>query len=107
MSGRRDTVAALVAIVLGLAIAWLDSRPAWDDTGVTAGLLVFAATGAAFVGRRRPWLWALLVGAPTPLLEGWLGAGAGALLALVFAGLGAAAGHLLGRVVTDRGGAAA
>ncbi len=53
--------AALLAA--GLAIAWMDSRPNWDDTGVLIGAVALAAAvgGATAV---RPWLVALFVAGP-------------------------------------------
>jgi hypothetical protein len=55
------------AILLGLAIAWLDSRPHWDDTGITAGMLLLTAGMLGLIGPRRPWLWALGIGVWIPL----------------------------------------
>jgi len=86
-----------LALVLGLAIAFADSSPGWDSTGVTAGALLLAAGATAYLGRRRPWLWALLVGLPTPVIEIAAGGSIGSLLALVFAGIGAAIGWALAR----------
>lgn len=56
-----------LAILIGLGIAYLDSRPNWDDTAVlvAALLLVSALFGALFP--RWPWLWALAIGAWIPL----------------------------------------
>ena len=54
------------AVLLGLAIAWLDSRPHWDDAGITAGLLLLSAGLLGLVGPRRPWLWALATGVWLP-----------------------------------------
>jgi hypothetical protein len=92
-SGRyRASVVAALALPVGLAIALVDGSPGWDSTGITAGALLVAGGTAAFIARDRPWLWALLVGVPTPTLE-ILGTGAtGSLLALAFAGVGAAIG---------------
>jgi hypothetical protein len=88
---------AMVAVGAGLAIALVDASPGWDSTGITAGALVTAAGIIAFVGRDRPWLWALLIGLPTPAIE-IVGAGStGSLLALGFAAAGAAIGWGLAR----------
>ena len=96
---RRQPIASVLAIGAGLAIAVLDSRPGWDDTGITAALLVLAAFASAAISGRRPWLWALLVGGWVPLVE-TLGSGqASALLALLFAAGGALAGYSLARVI--------
>ena len=55
-----------VAITMGLAIAWVDSRPHWDDTGITAGSLLLSAGLLGLIGPRRPWLWALGIGMWVP-----------------------------------------
>lgn len=79
---------AALAIVTGLAIAWVDSRPVWDDAGITAGLLVLAAAGFGALRPSKPWLWGLAVGVWVPLLE--IGhVGPGSLLALAAALSGA------------------
>jgi len=55
------------AVLLGLAIAWVDSRPHWDDTGITAGMLFLTAGLLGLLGPRHPWLWALGIGLWLPL----------------------------------------
>jgi hypothetical protein len=87
----------VVALTVGLAIAAVDASPGWDSTGITAGLLVLGAGTAAAIAGDRPWLWALLVGAPTPVVEVRDTGSAGALLALGFAALGASIGWLVAR----------
>lgn len=66
MSGmaRRgmEAAAGVLALGLGLAIAWMDSRPHWDDSGITAGALLLSAGAIALISGRRPWLVGLLVG---------------------------------------------
>ena len=94
----RDSVALVVAALGGLAIAWIDASPGWDDTGITAGLLVIGAGVAAGISGRRPWLWALLVGLPTPFVEMSRGGDPASLAALAFAAVGAAVGYSVGRV---------
>lgn len=93
----RVPVIAGLALLAGLLIALADSSPGWDSTGVTAGALLLAGGGAAYLGRRRPWLWALLVGLPTPVIEIAGGGATGSLLALAFAGVGAAIGWAVAR----------
>jgi hypothetical protein len=94
-----DNIALVVAAIGGLAIAWIDAGPGWDDTGITAGLLVIGAGLAAGISGRRPWLWALLVGLPTPFVELAQGGDPAVLAALAFAAIGATAGYLLRRAV--------
>lgn len=95
---RRDLIAAIVAIGFGLAVAWMDSRPGFDATGITAGSLLIAGGVAAFIARRRPWLWALAAGIWVPLFEIRDVAMLAPLAALVFAGVGAGAGWFAGRL---------
>lgn len=84
-----------LALVAGLAIAYVDSRPTSDSAGVTVFALVGIAGVIAFVARRRPWLWALLVGLPTPLAEVPQYHDASPIAAVAFAGVGAAIGWTL------------
>jgi hypothetical protein len=95
----RDNIGLVVAALGGLAIAWIDASPGWDDTGITAGLLVVGAGVAAGMSGRRPWLWALLVGLPTPFVELAQGGDPAALAALGFAAVGATAGYLIARAI--------
>ena len=71
---RRSIALAAAALIAGIAIGWNDSRPTWDDTGITAGLLVVAGAVFGVVDARRWWIWALLIGLGTPLFEiSWRG----------------------------------
>jgi hypothetical protein len=97
INGRRQLLLGLVAVAAGCAIAALDARPTSDDTGITAVALVAIAAAVASASGRRPWLWALLVGVPTPLIEIAAARNAGSLLALAFAIAGASAGWAVRR----------
>ena len=86
-------VRVLFALAAGCLIAAMDTRPGWDDTGVTAGALFLASAAASAVGLRW-WLAPIFVAGP--LLASELpGLGWGALLvvgiSLAGAGIGAAA----------------
>jgi hypothetical protein len=81
-----------VAICLGLLIAYGDSRPNWDDTGITALALVLSCGVLGVLGPERPWLWALAIGAWIPAYGIASSSNFGSLLALVFAFVGAYAG---------------
>jgi len=99
-TGRRgiaELALGAAAVIAGLGIAALDTRPSWDDTGITVGLLLGAAAAAAAASGRRPWLWATLVGAPLPIVEIAGGGATASLLALVFAAAGASIGWLARR----------
>lgn len=100
MNGRpsgRTLIIAAIATLVGVAIAYVDSRPTWDDTGVTAAALLLAAFAAAAVAGRWPWLWALLVGGWIPAAAIAAGRDPSAALALVFAVIGAYAGYAASR----------
>ncbi len=88
-------VLGVIALGIGAAIAALDSRPGWDDAGITAGLLVFGAAIVAAVAGRRPWLWTLLVGAPLPCVEIPSSGSAAPLAAVLFAAVGSSLGILV------------
>jgi hypothetical protein len=59
---RKAILVMLAAVVLGLAIAYMDSRPSFDDAGITAGLMLISAGLLGLIAPQRPWLWALGVG---------------------------------------------
>lgn len=94
---RRTLLALVIALAVGMGVALMDSRPGYDDTGVTAVLLVVGAAVAAAVSGRSPWLWAALVGIWTPAIEIRASGATGSLLALAFAGVGAAIGFAVTR----------
>jgi hypothetical protein len=78
-----------VAVCLGLLIAYVDSRPNWDDTGITALALLLSCGVLGALGPERPWLWALAVGAWIPAHEIASSRNFGSLLVFVFAFAGA------------------
>jgi hypothetical protein len=85
-----------LALVAGAAIAWVDSRPNWDDTGITVGALFLCSGFAAFLGLRW-WVSAVLVACPLILVE-FRSAGWGLLVALALTGGGSMLGALLHRL---------
>ncbi len=90
----------LLAVAAGALVAWIDSRPNWDDTGVTAFMILCGSAGATWVGAPA-WLAALAVSGPiiaAPLLRGeWM-----MLLPLGIALVGAFAGLFFRRAVSSR-----
>jgi len=68
MNNRQKFLLLLLCSLLaGGMIAWMDSRPGWDDTGITAGLIVLASALFGFLSSDRPWIWALTVGGWIPM----------------------------------------
>src|SRR3954453_21120188 len=88
-----------IAVVFGALLGYVDTRPGWDDTGVSALAVVVCAGLLGALAPRRPWLWALLVGGWLPALNIVLHGNYGALLAMPFALVGAYGGALAGRVL--------
>jgi hypothetical protein len=90
--GVLGAVVLVAALLAGVAIGFVDSRPAWDDTGVTAGSLLLAAGVLAVVRPRAWWLVGLLVGLPVPVFNYLAHGGFGSMIAIAFALAGAGAG---------------
>jgi hypothetical protein len=92
----RAVGVASAVLCASLAVAWMDTRPGWDDTGITAGSVVLiAALGA--LGGVRAWLSAAL--AVLPLLAAELADGPAILLSIPLGALGALAGVLARRIL--------
>ena len=86
---RKASVVLLIPeIIAGVAIAWIDSRPNWDDTGISVLMVLVAAAIFGFFTSEKPWLTALAVSIWIPLFGILSAQNFGALLALVpgFAG---------------------
>ncbi len=101
-----DLALLVAAAAIGLLIAYVDSRPGWDDTGVTAAALLAAGCILGFAAPRRPWLWGTAVGISTmaEAASGASGAGSGIflfLLILSFPLAGAYAGTLARRLLAS------
>lgn len=88
-----------MAIAAGLSLGYVDSRPGWDDTGVTAGLLFIITLTLGALAPQRPWLWALCVGGWIPVFGILARSNYGSAMALLFAFAGAYGGMLLRRAL--------
>ena len=85
-------LASVIALGAGLAVAWMDTRPRWDDAGVTAGCVCLAAALTTVAGA-NPWFVVLLVAGPLAAVS--IVGGGGVLVAafvLAVAAVGAAVG---------------
>ncbi len=97
-----NKVLFVAALAIGAGIAYVDSRPNWDDSGVTAAAILVSCGILGAAGPSRAWLWALAVGLWIPLLGIALHRNYGSLLALPFAFAGAFAGMALRRMLLPR-----
>ena len=85
----------LLALGLGFAIGWVDTRPTWDDAGITVAAILIVAAAFGLLMPRRAWVWGLAVGIGTPLLNFALHGDLRALVALPVAFLGSYAGAIV------------
>jgi len=92
MTPSRSWLILGIAIAAGAVIAWMDTRPGWDDAGITAVLILVASLIGGSLLPNRAWAAALAVGAWVPLVEVVRDRNYGSLLALAVAFAGAYAG---------------
>jgi hypothetical protein len=57
----------IISIALGLLIGFIDSRPYWDDTGITVGMIIISSACLSLVMPRRAWIWAISIGTCIPI----------------------------------------
>jgi hypothetical protein len=88
----RQKVILVVALVLGLPLAFIDSRPNWDDTGIIAFAILISGGVIGLLIQRHPWLLALALGVWIPLWGVIITHNFGSLLALALAFAGVYAG---------------
>ncbi|MGC2638951.1 MAG: permease prefix domain 1-containing protein [Acidobacteriaceae bacterium] len=104
---RLEWIMLAPAVLVGLSIAWIDSRPHWDDSGITAGMLVIGSGLLGLAMTRRAWMIALAVGVWIPLdlifHAAKFGSAAASLLILLFPLAGAYAGMGVRRLVQGPG----
>jgi hypothetical protein len=85
-------ILAVIGLAAGLGLAYIDSRPRWDDAGILVGAILLASGLVALLGFKRPWLLALMVGIWIPLHGILISHNLGSIIALAIAFAGAYAG---------------
>lgn len=95
----KQFVLFLISVGAGVLLALMDSRPGWDDAGITAAAVFAATVALGAAGPERPWLWAAGVGIWIPLAGILVGGNYGSLMALAVAFAGAYAGYALNRIM--------
>jgi len=94
---KRALIVPGIALLVGLGIAYVDTRVTWDDAGITAGAVFLAAAGLAALRPRMFWLTGLGVGLPVLGMNVVLHSNYGSAMAVVIALVGAGVGFLVGQ----------
>jgi hypothetical protein len=84
-----NSITVVGAIAIGVLIGWIDSRPNWDDTGITVALIFGASAFFGFINPKHPWIWALLIGICIPMWNISLSNNYESFIAVVVAFIGA------------------
>lgn len=92
----------IIAIALGVLICWIDTRPNWDDTGITAAMVFAVTTCLGFMMPDRAWIWVFAVWVWIPLWGIVLSNNYAAVLALAVAFIGAYVGAFIRKLFLSR-----
>ena len=99
---RLSVLVAAIALAIGLAIAYVDSRTTWDDAGVTAAALFITSAVLAATSPRSAWVIGLVVGLPVVVFNIALHGNVGSWVALVVSLAGAGLGRWIGKAFRQR-----
>lgn len=91
----KSVILLSLATLAGLAIAWIDSQPHWDDTGITVLMVLSVAALFGFFTSKKIWLTALAVSVWIPIMSIGMTHNFGGLLALIPGILGAYFGYFI------------
>ncbi len=58
----------IIAALTGIFIAYVDSRPTWDDAAITALALLLSGAIIGMFVRKRPWLYGIVIGISLPVV---------------------------------------
>jgi hypothetical protein len=89
----------ILAVGIGLVIGWIDTRPNWDDTGITVALILGSALLFGFGIPEHPWMWALAIGIWIPMFNIVQSRNFESLIAIVPAFLGSYLGYIVRRAI--------
>jgi hypothetical protein len=89
----------MVAVAPGLFVAWIDSRPNWDDSGISAFIIFLIAIIFGFITSQKPWLIALAVSIWIPLFSIISTHNYGSLLALLPGFIGSYLGYFIRKAI--------
>jgi hypothetical protein len=103
LPNRSFWILLIVALAFGAAITWIDTRPTWDDTGITAAMILVSTATLGFANPPRAWLYALAVSVWIPAF-GLVHGNHTALIALGVGFIGAYAGAAARRLISSMAG---
>lgn len=103
MPNRSFWILLVLALAFGAAITWIDSRPTWDDTGITAAMILVATATLGFASPSRAWIFALAVSVWIPAF-GLVHGHHSTLIALAVGFIGAYAGAATRRLIASMAG---
>ncbi len=95
----RFLILFCASLLVGLLLAWIDTRPGWDDTGIEVGMILGSSFCFGFVQPRNAWLWATNVGLWVPLANFALHLHFASWIALLFSFTGVYAGVLIKKMM--------
>ena len=84
---QSEAGTGLLAGTAGCMIGWVDSRPAWDDTGITAVSLLVVSAVLGFYRPRHWWVVFLALSIPVVAFDYFARPSPGAWPALLFTGI--------------------
>jgi len=59
---NKFLILVILALLTGLIIGWIDTRPHWNDTGITVGLIFISSFILGLFAGRNAWILALIIG---------------------------------------------
>jgi hypothetical protein len=92
--------ALTIGVALGLSIAYIDTRPHWDDAGISVAMILIASFVCGTLSNQKSWLIALSVGIWIPLFNIISTNNYSSFIALAPAFVGAYAGFFVRKVLT-------
>lgn len=100
--GKSFYLSVIFACTFGIAIAWIDSQPNCDDSGISVFMILAVSMLAGYMAKRKPWLIALAVGVWIPIYGIIFTQNFGSLLALLPGIIGAYTGWWIERILTEK-----
>ena len=97
---RKIALLMILAIGLGLIVTRIDTRPNWDDTGISMILLFSASAICGFFVPQYPWLIALSVSFWIPFYHVISAGNYGSMLAFIPGFAGAYSGFYLKKYIS-------